>query len=393
MQKVFIAGICAAIFHISTACGIQITSDEIANLWNARGDAKESAGEFIMDGCINKGCSHGTHGDEWGIVAVIANTITENGAYFRPYQLQCANKRRRRRSWTMYYYPSGVSRGAWLCKPGYTGLNCATPQDSVSSCDERSYKRERKPRESKINMIRKSREEMYNYVYLKTSGGDSGQVEGEIIGFNSWGSDPECDVVLGVIQFLDHGVIAAPIQVCCGRDNWKSIDSFVSSVYKVNGSQQILCASGYTANANNSDCVPINPDVCAVQNLTMCPYFDKSAYDSSIHYLEQDGNCTKFFCSEPGKAFPAVGQYTCEDCDTGVKGGANPTNGVCVKCETGQYFDKESNSCKTAKAMTKTDLQYGVGQTKNSRDITKQCWTMVSSEEYKKCIDEAANQN
>lgn len=390
MQKILTVAICMAILNIPTARAIRITPDSLVDIWGAGYDATESAGDFIIGGCTGKSCTHGTHDDEWAIVGIIANKITEHGAYFCPYQLQCANKKWKLRSWTMYYHPYGfdVSKCTWLCEPGYSGTNCATPANAVAYCDKRSHKAALKSIFfGRQRFFGNADNAVFHNIKLKDAGKDEGQVENEIIGFRSKGKDPECDWILGVIQFLEHGVIAAPIKVCCGRDKFPSIDSFVDTVYKVNGSQKILCATGYTANDTKTDCVPVNPDICGIQDMNMCANFDKSGYDSSIHYLEQHGDCAKFFCSEPGKAFPAIGNYSCEDCATGVKGGANSTNGVCVKCQTGQYFDKDSNSCLAAKALTKTDLQYGIGKTKNTSDIRQQCWTQVTPEEYQKCIN------
>lgn len=395
MRKILAGAICTAILNIGNAYAIRIVSEDITSIWGGDNDATESAGDFIIGGCTGKSCDHGTYTDEWGIIGIIANTITEHGGYFCPYQLQCANKRKQTRSWTTYYHPNGfdTNKCSWLCETDYSGMNCASPADAVPYCDKQSYNLTIKHSLFGATIISSADNSIYSGISLKTSGGGDNEVEEEIIGFKSTGKDPECDWILGVIQFLEHGVIAAPIKVCCDMDNWKDVDSFVDSVYKVNGSQKILCATGYTANANKTDCVPINSDICTLQDMKMCDNFDKSEYNSSIHYLEQNNDCAKFFCSEPGKAFPAVGNYSCEDCASGPKGGANTTNGVCVKCQTGQYFDKASNSCKPAKAYSKTDLMYGSGKSKNTTKIGEQCWTKVTPAEYKECVQGQSTSN
>ncbi len=334
-----------------------------------------TAGDFIIAGAIGKTGSHGTHSDEWAVVGMIANTIVEHGGYFCPYQLQCANKRKKKRSWTMYYHPNGYSTNkcAWLCEPGYSGTNCLSQTSTPTACD--------------MTPQNTSAGGKFSGISLKTSGGDANQKEWEVSGFNAWGSDPECDVILGVVKYLEHGVIAGPVQVCCGRDNWKSIDSFVSTVAAATGQQKLLCASGYTANAAGNDCEPINADMCATQNFTFCANFDRSGYNSTLHTLEQNGSCYKYFCSEPNKAFPSAGNTACEDCATGVKGGPSPNNGVCVKCETGQAFNKKTGACESAAAYTKIDLQYGKGKTKNNTNVNDQCWTKTTPEEYRACVD------
>lgn len=332
-----------------------------------------SAGDFILAGGLGKGGQHGTHGDEWAVVGMVANTIVEHGGYFCPYQIQCANKRKKRKTWTMYYHPTGYSRVGctWLCEPGYGGHNCAS-QTTVSTCDTKNYGT--------------GSGQKFNGLSLKTSGGDADQKEGEVSGFNQFGSDPEHDVILGIVKYLEHGVIAGPVQIKCGRNNWKDIDSYVESVLAATGQQKLLCAPGYTANAGGSDCVPISADLCATQGMTFCSNFDRSKYDSSIHTLEPAGNCAKFFCTDRNKAFPRAGDFTCADCSSGVKGGASTANGVCVQCQSGEYFDKASNSCKSAAAFSKTDLQYGKGMTKNNTAVDDQCWTLTTPEDYRGCV-------
>ncbi len=335
----------------------------------------EAAGDFVIAGGLNKGGPHGTYDDEWALVGVIGIKIVEHGGYFCPYQLQCANERGEKKTWTMYYWPNGFSYGKceWLCEDGHSGTNCMPNTSSPVMCDNTKYTTETGGKFSGIS--------------LKTSGKDSNQREADVTGFNAWGKDPECDVVLGVIKFLEHGVIAAPVRVCCGRDNWRGVDSYISSVYRATGVQKVLCAPGYESNTDGSDCKPINEDLCSTQNMKFCANFPREQYDSSIHRLEKnDAGCVKYFCSEPGTAFPSVGDTRCIECSTGVKGGANSANGVCVECQTGEYFDQESSSCKIATAYSKSDMLYGKGKTKNTTELEEQCWTIVDPTEYVNCV-------
>lgn len=362
-------------FAIMPAFAINLVGDTARGWWNiGTGNVTGGPEEFIIDGCIGKNCSHGTYGDEWGAVAMIAVQIVEHGGYFCPYQVQCANKRKKKRTWTVYYRPSGYSKDkcAWLCEPGYSGTNCAPAENIPLACDEKPQKKTSGGRFSGLS--------------LKTWGGDSEGVESEVWGFSQWGSDPECDTLLGIVKYLEHGVIAGAVNVCCGRDNWKGIDSFIGSIGTTQVSQKLLCAEGYTANAGANDCVPVDADFCAVQNMSFCQNFDRGGYDKTIHYLDSSSGCVKYLCSETGTAFPAVGDTTCAPCGTGAKGGPSPKNGVCVVCQTGQIFDSESGTCVSAAAYSKSDLQYGKAQTKNSISVSKQCWTLTTPEEYTVCV-------
>lgn len=335
-----------------------------------------SAGDFIIAGNLGKSGPHGTFDDEWGVVGLVAEKIVEHGGYFCPYQIQCANKRKKKKSWTTYYAPKGfkTSQCAWLCESGYSGVNCLTQTATPSRCDK-----------TPMNTGTGGK---FAGLAIKTSGGNSDGKESYITGFNQWGSNPEYDVVLGIVKYLEHGVMAGPVQIKCGRDNWKNIDSFVESVLMATGDIKLLCAEGYTADANGADCIPVNHDRCETQEMTFCAGFDRAKYDSNIHTIESTGGCVKYFCTEPDMAFASNMDTTCVECSTGVKGGSSTANGTCVKCSTGQYFDKNSNSCKQARAYSKSDLQYGKGQTKNTQsDFNKQCWTYVMPEEYVACVE------
>lgn len=337
-----------------------------------------SAGDFILAGGLGKSGQHGTHGDEWAVVGMVAKTIVEHGGYFCPYQAQCFNKRGKRRSWSTYYSPNGANNVGchWICEPGYAGVNCIS-QTSPSTCDNKIYG--------------PASGGKFAGLSLKTSGGDADRKEGEIPAFDTWmedhGHHREVDIVLGIIKYLEHGVVAAPVKITCGSDNWKGIDSFVRAVeLPMTNIQKLLCAPGYKANAGGTDCEPINADLCATEGMSFCSNFSRSGYDSSIHSIESSGSCAKFYCTNASQAFPKANDFTCVDCATGVKGGASTINGACVQCETGEYFDKPSNSCKPASAYIKPDMQYGKGKTKNNTDVKEQCWTMVEPDDYKACV-------
>lgn len=356
--------------------------NNMQGMWSAWGydgskNSNGSAGDFIIAGGIGKGGQHGTWDDEWAVVGVIASTITERGGYFCPYQIQCNNKYRKRNVDTIYYWPTGFDYGkcAWLCESGYSGPNCLPQVSSPTSCDVIPYS--------------PSSGGKFQGISLKTSGKGSNSKESLIYGFNSWSDslEKESDVILGVVRFLEHGVIAAPVKVSCNRDNWPDNESFVDSVYAAVGTQKLLCASGYKANDAGNDCVPINADICETQNMTFCKNFQREKYNSSIHRLEEsEEGCVKYFCSEPDTAFPSVNDTSCVTCAKGVKGGANTSNGVCVKCQTGEYFDQNINACRGAAAYSKTDMQYGKGQTKNTVELKDQCWTIVDPEDYADCV-------
>ena len=384
------------LLQIDVACAININTDARA-WWGYNGQESYSYGnsgakEFVIAGGLRKSGPHGTHGDEWAIVAMVAEQIVEHGGLFCPYQIQCANKRKKQKAWTMYYEPVGFTHDKciWLCESGYTGTNCMKRETDPTYCDKTSMHTRAGGK--------------FTGLSVKTYGGDDGQKENKITGFHQYGRE-EHDVVLGIVQFLEHGVKAAPVHIGCGRDNWKDVDSFVEVIDLAPGVEKLLCAEGYTAADNGVDCVEINKDVCEVQDLNFCANFDKTKYNSAMHYLETSYRenagpfhrklgCTKYFCTEPNTAFTSTTDTTCAPCSTGVKGGTNIENGTCVKCATGEYFDEESNKCQSAHAYSKTEMQYGKGKTRQSNaKLNDQCWTKVVPDEYKECVESGGTQS
>ena len=328
--------------------------------------------DFILKGGLDKH-SRGTHDDEFAVVAMVARKIVQNGGWFCPYQIQCANDRKKTKTWTLYYRPTSAtdSHCAWLCVPPYAGDNCA---NTAATCDGKNY----------------SKSSMSTGYSMKTSGGRAGSVENEIDGFDDWHDDPERDVILGITQFMANGVFAQPVQITCGRNNWKEVDSYVSNIYaSKGGTRKLLCAGGYKANAAGTDCVK-DENICkpaAPSNATYCPGgYSGVTYNKDIHDHVVTASCTKFVCKDETTAFPSAGAFTCTPCGDGTgQNGRNTETGVCVQCQTGQTFSKKSNKCVAAHSFSQPDLQYGKGNNK-STPVGEQCWTKITPSEYRECM-------
>lgn len=361
------------------------TSDSTAywSAWGYTGDqnSQGSVGEFILDGCLGKSCRKSSFtnsiNDEGAIAVVIAEQINEHGGYFCPYQLQCRNARKNKYTWTEYFYPNGFSRSrcAWLCEKGYSGAGCL----------------------KQVNVIENSSNVISNLksgISINTWGQYMTNYESNIAGFKTWQywwtskDSGEHNVVLGVVQFLKNGVIAAPVNVRCKWEDWKDINSYVdtASLATTTG-KKLLCKEGYTPNDSNTDCVKATADMLPP---VYCSDFPASKFNSSLHRMvkNESANCWVYFCKDPDKAFPSAGDITnCTDCSSSVRGGSSMRDGTCVKCRVGEYFDAQSDSCKPASAYSKTELQYGKGKTKNNNtNLDNQCWTKVNPEEYAECV-------
>lgn len=350
------------------------------NLSNAE---KIDIENFIIKGSKGDPFTPGTFDDEGAVVGLVAMKIADNGkgGYFCPLQIQCANKRKETDTWLRYFKPANFNEGqcAWLCADGYYGNDCAnSSEQNISFCDSKSFQKNG---------------DRYVSLKMKTSGGADDEFSDFMV-FNTF--TKEWDVkgeqagltFLGVVGFKDHGVIAQPLHLYCDRNNWEDNDSFIREISgDFNDTEaKLLCAEGYKLNNAKDDCEAVDACKNDISNMNYCNNFDEEDFDEDEHYLVTDSGCVKYFCKESGKAFRSVTDKTCIDCAEGSKGGTNSNNGTCISCDTGQYFDEDDGICKTAVAYSKSDMQYGKGETKNTVPLDEQCWLIATPEEYAECV-------
>ena len=343
------------------------------------------------DRCVGGGNRDG----ERAIIAVIAREIVEHGGYFCPTQIQCGQKRNywhtdlNQTSYTLYYNPSGFSESkcVWLCEPGYFGKGCKpqgyNPVANVSKTEVNT-----KGYFSGVSLNKQ--------LASKTT-----NIETTIFAFDVWNHNKkyEADTVLGLYQFGVHGAHAAPIAVYCthnGKIKTEKPVTYVQKIAKMTGKDSLLCASGYIPDATKTDCVAdntnydIDPETgeTFVEKTPWCDGFPGTQYDMEKHYREEGNGCIKYFCSEQGYAFPRSGVAICEPCTADKKSGIHPNTGVCVHCETGTVFDKETGNCVSAVQISKWDMMYGCGKTRSDydKDLVGQCWTKGSPDELIACV-------
>lgn len=370
---------------------------------NADAEVSASVGDFIIAGALQKAGSHGTYSDEWGVVALVAEQVVEHGGYFCPYQLQCANKWGKGKSWLRAFEPKGYSKSkcAWFCEKGYTGTNCGKQKVATTGMNTPTTT---------------GNGGLFSGLSMKTSGGADNDKVGSLFVFdettdskalktdwyNMWhGLTRNYDIrkgyfLLGVVEFKEHGVVAAPVYLGCYAENKNSNDSWVETLGTLSkGGQKLLCAEGYTPNSSDTDCILATDEMLAVSTAVdeagkeFCTGWDETAFDSKIHMLDTSSDdCIRFWCRESGKAFAGPGDKQCVDCATGIKGGQSKLDGTCVKCQSGEYFNQSQGKCLSAAAYSKTDLQYGKDKTKNSgADLEDQCWTILTPDEYRACVE------
>ncbi len=374
MKKVFVFCLIGLTLVSGDAFATRRINHQAQRWWGYNGETGAGHGaDFVLHGTLQKASSNGTWGDEGAIVGVIARKIVEHGGYFCPEQFQCANSNNSGHTWTTYYYPDGFSwdKCAWLCEAGYSGENCTRNNATAAFCDKSSY---RMPNGK------------FSVKGLKTSGKNSGEHEWDIPFINNWYEKwgwyrNEIDVVLGAISFRDHGIVASPVHLKCARE---ASESWVAWAGKI-GKSKLLCAAGYTANADGTDCVP---EGCLLAELPMCENFDKALYSETRHSLMQSGDCIKYFCKADGTAFARAGDTACTSCPTDGSGGTDPNTGLCVICDQYKYFNSDTGQCETAQVYTKSDLQYGKGKTRGDAATNPgdQCWATLNPTVYQECV-------
>ncbi len=323
----------------------------------------------------------GKAGDEYVRLAWVARTIKEGGAEFCPTEIRAANKEATKSAWLEYYDLGG--KCYWVCKDGYAGSTCGTKISASSSVmcnpDAIDFQKSISRASAKASNIA-MKIPMFRM-------GDNRECDKS--------TKQEHDMILMAVPQDDHTMIAQAMII---RSGVKYTDQrYTAPFFSTDGSTPIpLCMPGYKPKANGTSvwatrCEPIDKTKCDMESMAWCDGFTKSEYNKnkSAYTLDTDGDCIKFKCANSKEGFPAEGSAkTCSKCNPEFPlGGVNSETGRCVACESGEWFDENTGVCVDAKILTKIDMQYGPGKTKNaSTNVEEQCWTMVSPDDYVKCM-------
>ena len=333
-----------------------------------------SNSDYVLDGCasdtFSSGCT-GTWGDEGAIVVNMARKYNDRGGYFCPTAIQAGNSNGTANTWMNFQYTTSSSHACrWICIDGYKGTDCATEDkgDVLGS-------------ESMIQL-----QKGYRY----TSGEHGHRIETPISVFakeENWSNSGKNSYVkvLGIIKYYEHGVSVGPIWIYGTRNGNGQNKSWIYKIHHETGSGNtsvLLCDTGYRV--VNGTCAKIKDNPVPPP---MCNGWTEEEFNAhaSEYVYETVNGCRQYRCADTNKAFSAVGNHTCAPCSTGVRGGPDPTNGVCKSCAVGEFFEKSTGNCKTAKGLSRKDLQYGAGQSQ-STDLENQCWTKADPTAYKCCV-------
>ncbi len=314
---------------------------------------------------------------------MVATKVTEHGAQLCPVQVEARRAAGcgKESEWTTY-----VKAGddcVWLCQDGWTGPECDTEYANAYTCDNTKLQRSD-----------------YSSVKRVASGAN---IENEIAMFdfnkyhwcigahkNKYTRNAEHDMILAISGWLPSGH-GAYVQQMVVHARWfdGAMCNQFSALYispAANSSRVLVCKDGYRPNAQKNDCIEINSEKCLYD--VMCDGytsgFDETKYKRKYN---SSGRCFKFTCLTDGQAFASSTNKTCVDCVTDLRNGVSERDGTCVRCSVGQIFDGATSTCVAAQGYTKTDMQYGAGNSRNSvGKLDSQCWTKTTTAEYVECV-------
>lgn len=343
------------------------------------------------------------------VIVVMAKQISKNGGCFLPVNMRCHQGNDGRwGGYTEYYSLSNDC--TWLCADGYTGVGCGERSDSSTKVD--------------YSMLKDSERSKLKFDKSKN-------IIEDISGFDSYdwkhaGDTRHGDIILGVVEYGTHGVKAAPVRVeCIGtRVNiWHGFHGKFTDFLIPEGSlpARLLCPAGYQPNAAGTDCMEVvgtgvnssnnnvptidmvGPDgsiytysgetlVSMVNKIKEQPNYKTG--DHSVYNKTRNDKEPLFgvFCVDRNKGIESLDSLNCIDCGANSKEGVCLTYnkqrdkfGMCVKCNTGEYFNPNTCACDAAKSYSMTDLAFGLGKPMVS-GATDVCWTKLDSTEYKTCV-------
>ncbi len=355
-------------------------------LWDYEWDGSHDKGsanveQMIMAGCgatedakndnVDKTACHG-YVDGSGeknvaAVAMVAQKIVAHGGYFCPTQIQALRGNWFSQPWITYSRPAGFNECVWLCEDGYEGENCdpwnSEPQ-LCTSVDMSGYS------------VNKTKTGQFNAQTLHTV-------------------NQSKMVIVALTQRNDFGGV--------GKIIYLDVDdatngAFFREMHIISGTtSKTLCAEGYQS--SGTDCVARNSSFCQAAP-EYCAGYGDNRFVPDMHEEYTVGSCIEFKCSDETKGFVSNTDKSCVTCapdgTPSTQSGVDTDTGLCVVCTGNQVFDSAQNGCREpAQILSKDDLQYGVGNTRNSADsdVGNQCWTFMSPNDYAVCMGMATSTN
>jgi len=300
---------------------------------------------------------------------LIAREIYENGARFCPTRIKGSN--------TDYMLDGNIVLLSYqdnpsftcytICKSGYHGSNC--DETGVSGiCGNTNYE---SVLEGKLKIDTKSDVSLSSYSISAFHAGS------ETSGYGLSQVEAYQSTTLGIIGYVPHGVIVAPIKILATAGVTSSIS------VNTNGRTTTLCASGYTL--NNEKCEKTN---CSNPDLKLkkpgkqlddngkkfCDNYEN--YDATKHDLVEESSCYSYVCKEGGFDTKYNHKDCIEDCGKTKQSGVLDT-GYCKVCNDNQMFN--GTECASYTELSMLQLKKGFQEIFD-------CWQEFGGNNYKTCV-------
>lgn len=330
---------------------------------------------------IGENNRNGTFNDEGMVIIWAARKIYKNGAMICPVQIQAANENGYKSVWLDYYWKT--NNNAWgcvdLCRPGWSGNNCETNEQSCYSSNNSENILGNLP-DTKSLWYSTNTQEGNKWNNRHTTAMQVLYIDNEIDEKNESGEPRETrHIVLGVVQKMDHGVMVAPIRIKGERHrrNISGLASWIKEV-KSDGQTILLCQDGYAANSTGDDCIQYTT-CTGTEGLKQCEGFTK--FDPEKHTSFKVGDCRKYKCTDPTQGFVSDSNHDCIACDTTIKSGINK-NGECEKCATGKCFNTSTGECGGCIEIPKLKIERGPNYDSQNRE----CWRKTNADKFWGCV-------
>ena len=372
------------------------------------GKEKDKCYGTEIDGTCSMNGSGFKSGRTTGTMLMVARVVNANGAYFCPTVVVSGRSNwdhihsGKAYDWRVRFYDmeGGIAQCIWLCKPGYHGDKCR--QSTYNGC-------------AKTKLLRDN----YDNLSINKGTSDKSAVDSQIAEF-SYGDNyrgactdywprSRWKNVLIISTWLasGNGVFVRPTIIGAKSGNKKWTGPGVLAVNQPYP-EILLCQSGYTANADSTDCVPVDAKLCAVSNdsgtnpdANLCEQYDSANYDNGVTMeIVENTSCKThsggdggymYRCKDTTQGFDHMVYslsrgLNCIDCPVDARRGIN-TYGFCIECPVGELFDNSDTTdyCVPAAALDKNRMRYGMNKSA-STPLTQQCWTLIDPEEYVNCV-------
>ena len=325
--------------------------------------------------------------DDEAIIALVAHAITEHGAEFCLTQISASSGESDFD--VLFTLPDEPKlQCAWFCEPGWDGYGCQTNTNNKVgnyACNNTNY-------ETEFSKLKNASDpcvgtdSIRDHNQCNNTSSSASPVAEHIVVFDY--AAPKYDgatrghvIVLGAIEFMEHGIKAQPVLVSSMGTH--KAPTFLKSAPITSSLSKVLCAQGYTRTNGSRKC-EMSSNMCGTS--AWCDVAWKNSYDETVQqkYLTNE-NCYQARCKDPNKVYWGSVRGKCnETCNTVRKNicrNSQKSNfNNCIECSVGQYADVDSCSCKTvSRTLSASELENGISPGGSG------CW-YLSGQDYINCV-------